>query len=115
MDEAYTGEGDMTEITTGYLRSLADDLTQHSQQQGASLIGKDAHSINRAINRLYDQLPEDMKRETREIFVAPYVTSEEVELLCELPQMILNSGLPRLKQQTMLKELSDLYREYTEV
>ncbi|HLA42988.1 MAG TPA: hypothetical protein VJZ27_06105 [Aggregatilineales bacterium] len=104
----------MAEITTGYLRSLADSLTERNQKQAASLIGKDATRINRAINRLYDQLPEDMKRETREIFVNPYVTSEEVELLSELPQMIINSRLPKLKQQTMLKELSDLYREYTE-
>lgn len=104
----------MSEITTGYLRSLADVLTERNRHQARALIGTDATDINRAINRLYDELPEDMKRETREIFMNPYVTSEEVELLSELPQMIMNSGLPKSKQHAMLKELSDLYRLHTQ-
>ena len=71
--------------------------------------------LDEAIDAIYAQIPFDMKMETRNIDPLQHIHSPNayaLELLSELPRLVLDSDLPSGKKHALLTSIKELYRRY---
>jgi hypothetical protein len=97
------------------LIELANNLNINYELKFKKTAPSSTPELDEAINTIYEQIPFDMKMDTRNIDPMQHIHSPNsyaLDLLSELPRLVLDSDLPSSKKHSLLTSIKELYRRY---